>query len=102
MNFIYQVDGKKVEMFGGKDFKIFVCLKKGNFSLKFFLLVLIYFCLCCFSYYKINNDQSKFLIGNWKICDEKFLIGRNSFIYGLVRRVVEYKFVIIIGKFVKC
>lgn len=87
---------------GGKDSKIFVCLKKGNPSLKFFLLVLTYSCLCCFSHHKTNNDESKFLTGNWKICDEKSLTGRNSSTYGPARRVAEHKFVIIIGKFVKC
>lgn len=60
---VLKVDGKKVEMPGGKDSKIFVCLKKGN----------------------------------WKICDEKSLTGRNSSTYGPARRVAEHKFVIIIG-----
>ncbi|XP_062603242.1 uncharacterized protein LOC134265019 [Saccostrea cucullata] len=35
--------------------------------------------------------------GNWKVCDEKNLLGRNSSTYGPARRVAEQKFVIVIG-----
>ncbi|XP_061173973.1 uncharacterized protein LOC133183060 [Saccostrea echinata] len=43
---------------------------------------------------KVNLCQTK---GNWKLCDERNLLGRNSSTYGPARRVAEHKFVIVIG-----